>query len=175
MQVQLWHHLKARSLSSQKPLHRLSITCFIHPVSSQALAKKLCEENEGFSTAHGALAMKAGGPQSLTSSLDTKKETETTKRSSRRDPDSTLVSDFQPTAARWVCELQKSSFLRSPSDASSWMQPCSATTRWAKDLLGADAPCWSLDSAPKAYSPETQKRLAASTGMWRLFFSQKEG
>lgn len=119
--------------------------------------------------------VKAGGPQSLTSSLDTKKETETTTWSSRRDPDSTLVSDVQPTAARWVCELQKSSFLRSPADASSWMQPCSAATRWAKDLLGADAPCWFLGSAPKAYSPETQKRLAASTGMWRLFFSQKEG
>lgn len=59
MPVQLWHHLKARSLSSQKPLHRLSITCFIHPVSSQVLAKKSCEENEGFSTAHGALASEA--------------------------------------------------------------------------------------------------------------------
>lgn len=109
-------------------------------MSSQGLAKESCEENEGTSRAQGALASKGW---------------QTAKKRQRQqhwDSDSTLLPGVQAMAAPWWTPGRQ--HFRRPSDTSSWMQPCSTTTRWDKNLLGAGAPFWSLNLAPKAHSPK---------------------
>lgn len=73
MAAQLCHHLKAGSLSSQTPLQRLSVTCFIHHVSSQGLAKRHVRKMRVSMWLRELWQVQAGGCQSLMSSLDTKK------------------------------------------------------------------------------------------------------
>lgn len=108
MPVQLWHHLKTGILSRPKPLHRLSIICLIHLMSTQV---KSHMRKMGSSRAQGALASKET-PKRCLAGTKVSCPTETAKKRQRQqrwDSDSILMSGVQ--AGQLPGELQDSSIL----------------------------------------------------------------